>query len=206
MKPQATQEESLRIFWMFLLIGSAVSAESIEPWRVISSITDSWSDDAFIDRAILVQVDDEDLGPVLDLIIYSENDETYAFDEVARIKDVAWQGRMWGMHATMKLNESGSIQIYSGNDAIGHNRWHEILTVAYRDGAFRVAGYYNDWYDTLDLANSGSCDLNFLNGKGIVKYGEEGDDMFSHTIPALELTQWDRAEAAALCREHLPEF
>ena len=198
-------EESLRIFWMFFLLGSAVSAEQVEPWKVIASLTGDWSDNAFIDRAVLVEVEDAQVGPVLDLIIYAENSDTYEFEEVARIHDVAWQGRMWGTHATMNLNEAGSIQIISGNEAIGRGRWHEILTIAYRDGAYRVAGYYNDWYDTLDLEQNGACDLNYLNGKGEVEFGEGETKTFTHTIPALELSQWDRSESSAECRKYLPQ-
>ncbi len=195
----------MRIFWMILLLPCAVLAEPVEPWRVIASLTGNWSDTAFIDRVVLVEVEDERLGPVLDLIVYAENPDTYEFDEVARIHDVAWQGRMWGTHATMIETEAGSIEIQSMNEAIGRNRWHETLTIAYRDGAFRVAGLYNDSYDTLDLEAGGGCSLNFLTGEGEIFDSKWETTPFTHSIPALELSYWNASEAYAECRKYMPE-
>ncbi len=195
----------MRFLWVFLLLPCAVFAEQVHPWQVVATLTGNWDDETFIDRAVLLQVDDEKLGPVLDFIIYAEDSNTYEYIEVGRIHDVAWNGRMWGSHASMIENEAGSIQINSMNEAIGRDRWHEELTIAFRDDAYRVAGFYNDWYDTLDLENGGACSLNFLTGEGEVYDGKGDMTPFTHSIPAQELSYWDRSEAAAECRKHKPE-
>jgi len=59
------------------------------------------------------------------------------------------------------------------NESIGRDRWRQTLTIAWRDGAFMLAGFTCSWHDTPDLANSGTCDVNLLNGKGELEKGPE---------------------------------
>lgn len=178
-----------------------IAQDMIEPWRAIASLTRDWSGDGLKERVVLAEVENPDSFPTLDLFIYREDPEQFGFIEIVRIPDIAWQGRMWGTHATMEITDAGSIQITSGNEAIGRGRWHEILTIAYRDETFRLAGFYNDWYDTLELDDSGTCDLNLLNGEAevIVNGGEM--QKLSHSIPPLPLELWSLMEVREFCAE-----
>lgn len=82
--------------------------------------------------------------------------------------DVAWIGGI-GQQPELSLAPNGSVRLTSMNDAVGRSRWRLTLTIAYRRGAYRVAGYTYEWYDTIEIADNGTCDLNLLNGKGTLQ-------------------------------------
>ena len=82
-------------------------------------------------------------------------------------ENVAWIGGI-GQEPELTLAPNGSVRLTSMNDAIGRSRWSQTLTIAYRQGAYRVAGYPYQWRDTLVLEDNGLCDLNLLNGRGVL--------------------------------------
>lgn len=92
---------------------------------------------------------------------------------------IAWSGGI-GQKPTLALAPNGSVLLTSMNEAIGRNRWHLTLTIAFRQNGYRVVGYTYDWHDTLNLEDSGLCDLNLLTGKGTLRKGE-GGSMPIHT-------------------------
>ncbi|WP_172298072.1 hypothetical protein [Pseudoruegeria sp. HB172150] len=113
--------------------------------------------------------------------------------------DIAWIGGI-GQEPELDLAPNGSVRLTSMNESIGRDRWHLTLTIAYRGGAYMVAGYTFDWYDTLDPANTGACDLNLLNGKGFVRHGEGPKHAITHTVPARPITEWkDDVPVPAVC-------
>lgn len=83
----------------------------------------------------------------------------------ASASSVVWIGGI-GQQPELSVTSHGSLQVHSMNDSIGRNRWHQTLTVAWRENAFVLAGYTYESYDTLDLDASVGCDVNLLNGKG----------------------------------------
>jgi hypothetical protein len=104
-------------------------------------------------------------------------------------RDIAWRGGI-GQQPELSLAENGSVRLTSGNDSIGRGRWHLTLTIAYRRGAYRVAGYTYDWYDTLELADNGICDLNLLSGKGIRQIDGGRQHPIRTSLSALPVTEW----------------
>lgn len=103
-------------------------------------------------------------------------------------KEIAWLGG-FGQEPYLDLAQNGSVQLHSGNESVGRNRWTQTLTIAYRKYAYRVAGYTYSWYDTLDLDDFGSCDINLLNGRGILANGETKTNV-STDYPALNVVSW----------------
>jgi len=102
--------------------------------------------------------------------------------------DIAWIGGI-GQQPELSLAANGSVKLVSMNEAIGRNRWHKTLTIAFRDGTYRVAGMTYDWYDTLELSDNGECDLNLLNGKGFLT--RDGNKSAVRTkLTALPVTAW----------------
>jgi len=75
---------------------------------------------------------------------------------------------MYGTKPWFEINARGSLQIVSGNDAIGRGRWNQVVTVAFRDGQFNVIGITRSQWDTLDPDFGHSCDLNLATRKGVV--------------------------------------
>jgi len=116
----------------------------------------------------------------------------------ATARHVAWDGGSPGQRASLALNEAGSVVIESGNDSIGRDRWHLAVTLAHRDGEFRIAGLTYDRRDTLEPETGwGQCDLNLLSGRGTTD-GPDGPSAFDAPEAAPPLWDWDESR--------LPEF
>lgn len=103
--------------------------------------------------------------------------------------DIAWVGES-GQIPSIALAGNGSVQVTSMNDAVGRDRWTLTLTIAYRNEAYRVAGYTYVWRDTLELANNGVCDVNLLTGQGEVSMDGGPKQQFSQSLPAMPVTDW----------------
>ncbi len=103
--------------------------------------------------------------------------------------DIAWVGGV-GQTPSIALADNGSVQVRSMNDSVGRDRWTLTLTIAYRNDAYRVAGYTYAWHDTLDLAANGVCDVNLLTGDGEVSLHGGPKKQFTQSLPALPVTDW----------------
>ncbi|TDL79739.1 hypothetical protein E2L08_09045 [Palleronia sediminis] len=100
--------------------------------------------------------DDSDMA---DLIVLDGFDRTPLFVR----RGLVFAGPMAGQEALFSPRGNGSIAVVAGNTGIGRTAWDEVLTLAHRDGALRVAGYSHVAYDRIDNA-SASCDVNLLTG------------------------------------------
>jgi hypothetical protein len=153
---------------LMLCAGGVVSARA-EPSgyeRVISTVTLSFEDDGATDRAVLV--DNFDAGA--DLYIFRAIDDAKPDSPMnpALVKQAAaWNGAMWGSRPSLDTNAKYSLIVKSQNEAIGRFRWSETLTIVYRSHEYLVAGLTYQSRDNLDPKAGGSCDLNFLSGKGV---------------------------------------
>ncbi len=88
-----------------------------------------------------------------------------------QVPGFVWAGTMAGNEPSLELAENGSVRVISGNLSVGRNRWQQVLTIAYRNGGYMIAGYTYDSYDTLDLDAGGTCDVNLLTGRGALTMG-----------------------------------
>jgi len=192
MRQGPMKEKRMRLIVLLLLMPTALLAQPrlIEPWQVLTSITAEWNNDGTQDRAVLIQNPDDISA---DLALYLGNSDTLAMDEVAYLPEIVWSGAMWGQQPELNLLENESLQLHSMNIAIGRNRWHEILTIAYRDEHFVVAGYTYDSYDTLDLDAGGSCDVNYLTGRAEVAPAKGQHRTISLVAGAVALGDWSPA-------------
>lgn len=106
------------------------------------------------------------------------------------VQDFVWIGG-FGQEPWLELTEHGSLLVASHNSAIGRNRWEQVITLAYRDDALRVAGYTFRWYDTLNLDDTGVCDLNLLSGKGEINLGQDdAPKTIRLTTKSRPVTEW----------------
>ena len=114
-------------------------------------------------------------------------------------QNIAWLGGI-GQQPELSLAPNGSVRLMSMNEAIGRNRWHLTLTIAYRKGAYRIAGYTYDWYDTLNPEDNGVCDLNLLNGKGTLSRNGGASRAIRTTLKSRSVTEWtDDVEIPKVC-------
>lgn len=139
---------------------------SISPASVMSVVTADWNGDGSMDRAVLVEGDDDDAN----LYIYlasTGSDGTERRDLALAKSGAAWRGLMWGTLPSLDTNQKGSLLLKSGNDAIGRSRWSQTLTITYRNKVFTIVGITFTSRDTLSPGAGGGCDLNLLSGQGI---------------------------------------
>ncbi|TDX62227.1 hypothetical protein EDE12_111134 [Methylosinus sp. sav-2] len=157
----------LHLAFLAALLSSAspVVAETAPLERILSATPIYLSDGGGRDLAVLV--DNLDTGADLYVYLGLDQDALRAGAKPAFVKkNAAWNGGMAGQRPSLAVSDKGSLLIKSENDSIGRDRWSETLTVIRRNGALIVAGFTYAARDTIDPNAGGTCDLNFLAGKG----------------------------------------
>ncbi|GES51954.1 hypothetical protein FBZ99_101721 [Rhizobium sp. ERR 1071] len=161
--------KSLACALAILLTATAAQAENTSaPERIVDAAIGDWNKDGKPDLAILVAPPaDKQAETSIGIYIYLRDNEHSLLQLAASAPDKIW-GRasgVYGQEPSIAALPNGSIAITSQNDAIGRDRWHQTLTLAYRNNGFVVAGYTYDARDTLEPDNSQTCDYNVLTGK-----------------------------------------
>lgn len=140
---------------------------TVTPETTLAQVEADLNGDGVPDRAILLRMKEGDDAM---LVIWKGPD----LQHPTVITDaIIWAGGP-GQIPELHLAENGSLQVISQNYGIGRDRWQQTLTIAYRKGRYMLAGYTYEWYDSLDLENSGSCDVNLFNGRGFLSFGQVG--------------------------------
>lgn len=165
----------MRWILSFLLIAPPVFAEGFS-----TQVSGDFNADGIADHAALVEFGDT--GEADLLLKMGDGGQTIW------VQNIVWVGGI-GQQPSLSVTPHGSLQVMSHNSAIGRNRWEQIHTLAWRDEAMRVAGYTYRWYDTLNLEDSGACDLNLLSGKGEVLKGQNGVTRVISTTSRAHLVQ-----------------
>jgi hypothetical protein len=178
----------------FLLTAVPAAAQTPGLERVLSATTLYLSDGGGYDLALLV----DNLDDGADLYVYSglERNALSAGAKPSFVKkNAAWTGAMAGTRPSLAVNDKGSLLVNSENDSVGRDRWSQTLTVVRRNGALTVAGLTYSARDTLDPNAGGSCDLNFLAGKG-TRNGKKVE-IKAQTIP---LADWSDEKLPKECK------
>ncbi len=169
---------------------AAQAPEMIRPEQVLSVVTADWNSDGSMDRALLVQNEDD-----ADLFIYFSTGPGASMRLAAYQKGFAWTGILFGTLPQLALTSNpAAFQVVSENDAIGRDRWKQTLTLVFRNNAFVVAGYTLNSRDTLDPNNVSACDVNLLTGKGVAN-----GKPFTSKTKAMPLAQWTSDTAPQGC-------
>jgi hypothetical protein len=138
--------------------------------RIVAMASGDWDKDGTQDLAIIATPEDEsgdDNGLYIYLSKAPENRMTVALS----LPNSVW-GRftLYGQEPVLTALPNGSLTLETRNESIGRDRWRQVLTIAYRNFDFIVAGYTYSSYDTVaeeGVENSThACDLNILTGKG----------------------------------------
>ena len=153
------------VFALAALVAGPVVAQTapatVAPETVLSAAVSDWNDDGTMDRAVLVDNGDA----AADLLIYLSDGDN-GLKPAAYAPGVVFSGAMAGTLADLQLSPQGGLQVHSENGAVGRDRWDQVLTLAWRNGQFVVAGVTYGAVDTLDPTAGGNCDINLLTGKG----------------------------------------
>jgi hypothetical protein len=126
---------------------------------VVSVAVADWNQDQFFDSAVLVRS-----GDGADLYVYLRNADNDMELKLYK-KNLVWSGALEGTKPYLKSQaKNGLLFIYAENDAIGRDRWHQRLTVDYKDNAFVVTALSYDSVDTLKPEAGISCEIDFATG------------------------------------------
>ncbi|WP_143535455.1 hypothetical protein [Roseisalinus antarcticus] len=92
----------------------------------------------------------------------------------------------FGPPPRLDVAPGGSLQVITENDGRGQL----TLTIAFRDGDYRVAGVSYGWYDPLDPELGATCDFNLLTGRGRIDRGDEPPSFVPAPWPPMPVAHW----------------
>ena len=127
--------------------------------RIVSVLSGDWNANERPDAAILFLRDEG----MADLVLY-EADDVEGLQPVLRLDGQIWAGPMAGQMPRLEARSDSSFAILTTQTGVGRTPWSQAVTVAWRNGGWRVAGYDYDFYDRLDLDHYGACSVNLLTG------------------------------------------
>ncbi|MGB0798373.1 MAG: hypothetical protein ACPGRD_03535 [Planktomarina sp.] len=104
-------------------------------------------------------------------------------------QDFVWRGTT-GQEPTLSVAPNGDLRVTSGNQALGRDRWLLIQTIAFHQGAYRVTHATYNWFDTNDINNAGTCDVNFITGAGKRRLAGQGEQAYTVAPTAMVISDW----------------
>jgi len=151
------------ILLLLLPVFAQAQERIIEPSQVIDVLSEDLDGDAIPDKAVLYYYADHDFA---DLSVYIGGQNGVFLPEIVYLPKVAWNGYADGTVPYLSINDTGSLELHSGNETVGPSRWFESLTLTYAGDHFVIEAYTFDQYETRDENAGGVCTVNFLSGKG----------------------------------------
>lgn len=122
-----------------------------------------------------------------DLLILSDRRANAPQEILTVAHNVVFNGPMFGQAPSLARAENGSLRVIEEQTGIGRFPWTNALTIAYRDGAFLVAGQTYSTYDRI-LGGSYSCDTNLLTGDWVAS-AERPDPDGTQDVPIFDVTE-----------------
>jgi len=171
----------MRLILPLLLAATPLWAEGFS-----TEISGDFTGDGIEDYAALIRVDGTEEA---DLVVQMSNGS----GEV-RAERLVFVGYYPGQKPSLAITPHGSLQVREENISMGINRWWMVLTLAYRDGALRMAGFTHEHYNPYTF-DGGHCDLNFLTQRGKVNsWKGSSPDLQTKSIrvssSAVPVTDW----------------
>lgn len=138
--------------------------------------------DGRMDRAVLLR---HPRGAAADLLIYL-GAGSEALD-LSRKPDIRKDDLARGHVMQLGTNDKGSLTVQYGCGGCS-NDYETTLTIVHRVGDFIVAGFSYNW-ETRDNG-TGSCDINFLTGKGVRSQGLAKAKSIMARFTPVRLADW----------------
>jgi hypothetical protein len=99
----------------------------------------------------------------------------------------------------LAVSAKGSLNVVSSNGFGNTFNTTETLTIVYRGGAFLVAGWAQDFYNSRDEKSS-HCSVNYLAGKAVKRVNDGKDVRLKGVFKATGLKDWTLATRPAVCQ------
>lgn len=164
----------MRLIAMCLMffVPTVALSEPIETQKIITALTGDWNGDGGTDLALIVQT--EPTEP-MDMHFFLRDIEHNYLKPVEIVRDQIlgeWNGydrpgyENSDTEPELAALPNNSIRLFLPAKPVGSQRTNQTLTIAYRDGAFVVAGFSYESEDFLKENTKIGCDFNVLTGKG----------------------------------------
>ncbi|PWJ94754.1 hypothetical protein C8D77_1011440 [Mesorhizobium loti] len=154
------------------LLPTMALAEPIETRKIITAVTGDFNGDGAVDLAMVVETEP---GHPMDVHFFLRDKEHNYLKPVEIV-----HGQILGewnnydhpgnensdTEPELTMLPNGSIKFYLPAMEIGSERTDMTLTIAWRNGAFIVAGFAYDHYDYMEENAESACEYNVLTGKG----------------------------------------
>ncbi|TIS97665.1 hypothetical protein [Mesorhizobium sp.] len=160
------------LFGLMLLLPNMAMAEPIETQKIITALTGDWNGDGAVDLVMIVETKP---GSPMDMYFFLRDREANFLKPAGIVREQIYgewndyDRPGYGASDTepeLTALPNGSIKLYLPAMPVGSKRTNETLTIAWRDGAFIVAGFAYDYDDYLEDNVASDCDYNVLTGKG----------------------------------------
>ncbi|MEO1747117.1 MAG: hypothetical protein AAFR27_00605 [Pseudomonadota bacterium] len=169
---QEAQAMKSFMFVLALLVSIPVAAQEVfDPFEPVSAaamgrFTGGYGDDL----ALLIEPSSDSDNDYTLVILADAAGPGGSLGEIARYEDAAWGGvgDFYGNRPSVNFTDAGSLQLRSGNDAVGRNRWNQTVTLIWRDNSVILGGYTYIERDTLEQNSEFGCDINLLTGNADV--------------------------------------
>jgi len=194
-----------------MLLPTAALGEPIDTLKIITAVTGDFNGDGAVDLAMVVETQP---GNPMDIHFFLRDKEHNYLKPVEIVHeqiDAEWNGydrpgyENSDTEPELTMLPNGSIKFYLPAPEIGSERTNQTLTIAYRDGAFIVAGFAYDSDDYLQENAASACDYNVLTGKG-TSSKQQPDGSTKHKTVSTEgrtvaFRDWNAGDAFAACQE-----
>lgn len=138
---------------------AAQAQDHPRPGQLIAVLSGDWNGDGAPD-AVVVQ---HGQAGFADLLVLT-GDGIFGLQPVVHLADQVFVGQMAGQTPALSARSDSSFTLHTENTGVGRSAWMQDITIAYRQGAFVVAGFTYSTYDRLDPETGGTCDVNLLTG------------------------------------------
>jgi hypothetical protein len=170
------------------MVSTFALADGAPSPKVLNEVTLDIDHDGKPDRAALAQTSD---GADADLYVYLGAETLDLSHKPSILKMGLTTARIIGFEGDAK----GSLIVISGCGGCS-NDYATALTIVYRGGQFWVGGVTYNW-DTR--TGTGSCDINFLTGKGVRSQGLAKSKPIKAKFVPIKLADWSEAKRPKAC-------
>ncbi|OWK19562.1 hypothetical protein AJ88_40045 [Mesorhizobium amorphae CCBAU 01583] len=160
------------LFGLALLLSTSATAEQIESQKIITAATGDFNRDGATDLVMIVETQPSD---PMDVHFFLGDKEHNYLKPAGVVREQVygeWNGydrpgyENSDTEPQLTALPNGSIKFHLPAMPQGSERTNQTLTIAWREGAFIVAGFAYDHDDALKENSKSSCDYNVLTGKG----------------------------------------
>ena len=160
------------LFALAMLLPTAALGEPIDTLKIITAVTGDFNGDGAVDLAMVVETEPTD---PMDIHFFLRDKEHNYLKPVEIVHEQIlgeWNGydrpgyENSDTEPELTMLPNGSIKFYLPAMPIGGQRTNMTLTIAWRNGAFIVAGFAYDYEDFQQDNVASACEYNVLTGKG----------------------------------------